>query len=166
MIAARYAPVKHRPSARQYRLLCGAAKQTGVPCGGDLGRLFQKNEAARTGLLIYFVPLVSGSLAPGAQGVWSESRQRRPFVSGIDGGRNVGGGVSTGNVLRDAQGRPLKWLPALVEVAGKDQVILECPRCHEANAVRWADAAREMERRLDHVPLAIWSDALDHTSLT
>ena|SRR5260221_8555425 len=145
MLEARYKPMARRPSKSQYRILCGKLDAQGnASCRGELGRLFVKAESARNGLWVSFTPLVSSAMAQDAQGWWRETRQRRPFISGIDGGRNVGGGVRTDNLLRDAAGRPLKWLPPLFDVAGKDRVTMVCPHCQAANEVLWTDIFRTM----------------------
>ena len=146
-VGARYKAMRRRPT--QFRILCGKVDAQGdASCRGEMGRLFVKDESARNGLWVSFTPLVSTAMARDGQGWWRETRQRRPFISGIDGGRNVGGGVRTDNLLRDAAGHPLKWLPPLLDAAGKDRLVMVCPRCQAANEVLWTDIFRTVERIL------------------
>jgi hypothetical protein len=127
----------------QYRILCGAVNGQGCRnCRGELGRLLLTNESG----YLFATPLVSATYAPDQQGMYRMARMRRAFVSGIDGGRNIGAGVTGAHLLHDAQGQPLKMLPPLYQADGHDRIVMACPRCSLANEVNMNDLVQYIER--------------------
>lgn len=142
---ARFKPAR-RYTATKHRMLCGKIDGRGSQsCRGELGHLILKPQ----GPYLFLAPLVGASMARDAEGWFRPARQRRPFLSGSEGGRHVGGGVSqaaNANLLRDAEGNPLKWLEPIYDHPNHDRVVVVCPRCQTPNEVVYGDFMAYCER--------------------
>lgn len=143
---ARFKPARQTTRVK-HRILCGKVDARGYQsCRGELGHLIMKIQGGR---YLFLHPLMSGTMARDSQGWYRMARQRRPYLSGSEGGRHVGGGVSRAadaNVLRDAQGVPLKWLEPIYDHPSHDRLVVACPRCQTPNEVIYGDFMAYFER--------------------
>ncbi|HEV2457456.1 MAG TPA: hypothetical protein VGS80_03760 [Ktedonobacterales bacterium] len=150
MPAARFMPAR-RYTRMKHRIVCGKTDARGCQsCPGEMGHLIAKLPELNGQQYLYPHPLVNAAMARDrASGVYRISRLRRPFLSGSEASRHVGGGIAhaaSANLLRDTQGQPLKWLELIYDADGHDRIIMACPRCQTLNEVAYGDFIAYVER--------------------
>jgi hypothetical protein len=152
MVTARLKPDR-RLVRTEFRILCGKTDARGChSCSGELGHLVMSARALLSNGYFILRPLVNAAMVRDARcGAYRLGRQRRPFLSGQDGSRAIGGGMArsvSAHLRRDEEGQPLKWLEALYESdsGNHERMVICCPRCQTPNEVTARDFRHFVER--------------------